>query len=90
MIVLIIPSIIVKMICSINFKLCNFVRQVFWLLYVKGDPCPQPAQLQIDRAGDDGFLNETCTPQKTFDYFSGSKVSYILSLVALVLAFIGK
>ena len=49
-------------------------------------PCPQPVQLSASMpthmAG--------CTFKKTFDYFEGSSVSYILSFGVLGVILVGK
>lgn len=57
-----------------------------------GDPCPQPAQLNINTAvsvpqtnGINRTIIENCVPWQTYDYFSGSEVWFPLTFTVLAL-----
>lgn len=53
------------------------------------DPCPQPTQLNINTQavvdGNNRLIIENCVPWQTYDYFSGSEVSFSLTFLVLAL-----
>ncbi|KAK2164701.1 hypothetical protein LSH36_60g05053 [Paralvinella palmiformis] len=51
-------------------------------IFKDGDPCPTPHQLNHSSG-----LMEDCTEKQTFDYFSGSEVSFVISLIILFSTF---